>query len=219
MKHFIENIFLSFRFDMKTMGVIFFVPVVMFAFSLSIIVLAPGIVDDRYNNIVVIQGLFIPFSCWWILYRLSEMYEEGAQETLVPYYSKRFPVDFFRYFFLHVIGLAVLCSILIIKYDASILTGINVLHFIILTLFYMLLGTSLIVLIKNVEISLTIIMIYTVLEVITQGDYMPWPHVFLFDPPINGPFLPIKLSVLGVAVIVLMVVTLIFIRRADKKPK
>lgn len=58
------------------------------------------------------------------------------------------------------------------KYGMTSLSGINVIHFMILVLFYMLFGTSLIVLIKNIEISLTIIMIYTVLEVLTLGEFI-----------------------------------------------
>ncbi|WP_339194700.1 hypothetical protein NSU02_05785 [Aeribacillus sp. FSL W8-0870] len=42
----------------------------------------------------------------------------------------------------------------------------------ILVLFYMLFGTSFIVLIINIEISLTIIMNYTVLEVLTLGEFI-----------------------------------------------
>lgn len=218
MKISFENLYLSFRFDQKTMGLTFYIPIIMFMISL-LIILTPQLVSDAYSNIIVIQGLFIPFSSWWVIYRLGEIYEDGAQETLIPYYSKRFLNDFFRYFAVNMAGVLILCSIFVVKYDDNLLASLNIIHFIILILFFMLLGSSLIVLIKNVEISLTIIMIYTVLEVITQGDYMPWPHVFLFDPPIWTPILSTKFTVLSLTVIILMAVTMTSIGRADRKPK
>jgi membrane protein implicated in regulation of membrane protease activity len=86
-------------------------------------------------------------------------------------------------------------------------------------LFYMFFGTSLIVLIKNIEISLTIIIIYTVLEVVTLGEFMPWPHIFLFEPPVWDLFLLRKFVILSITVIVLMFTTVVFIQRADRKPQ
>lgn len=68
------------------MGLTFFVPAVMFSLSLLLILFVPREEDDIHSNIIIIQGFFIPFTCWCLMYRLSEMYEEGAYETLVPYY-------------------------------------------------------------------------------------------------------------------------------------
>ncbi|WP_342462883.1 hypothetical protein NST62_10565 [Ureibacillus sp. FSL K6-8385] len=219
MRDYLESIYATFLFDRKTMGLTFFVPIVMFGLSLLLILLVPREQNGIYNNIIIIQGVFIPFSCWCLMYRLSEMYEEGAQETLVPYYSKRFGIDFLRYFIVNIIGVFLLCTAFVVKYGMSSLSALNVIHFIILVLFYMFFGTSLIVLIKNIEISLTIIIIYTVLEVVTLGEFMPWPHIFLFQPPVWDPFLLRKFVILLITVIVLMFTTVIFIRRADRKPQ
>ncbi|WP_407271809.1 hypothetical protein [Radiobacillus sp. PE A8.2] len=219
MKNYIESIYAIFLFDRKAMGLTFFIPSVMFLFALFLILFVPREISGIYNNIIVIQGVFIPFSCWCLMYRLSEMYEEGAQETLVPYYSKRFIIDFGRYFIVNILGVFLLSLVFVLKYGISSLLLLNVIHFFLLVLFYMLFGTTLIILLKNIEISLTIIIIYTVLEVVTLGKYMPWVHIFLFEPPIWNPFLTSKLIILSITVVVLMFTTIIFIKRADRKPQ
>lgn len=218
MKDFIENIYQSFRFDRKTMGLTFFVPVLVFIITLIFILFLPREEAGIYDNVIVIQGMFIPFSCWWLMYRLSEMYEEGAQETLAPYYAKRFPVDFIRYYFVNALGILLLSAAFVLKYGVEELALINFIHFFLLLLFYQFLGTSLIVWIKNIEIALTVVLIFTVLEVVTLGEYMPWPHIFLFKPPIWNPFLSAKFIILSVTIGVLALFTVVFLKRTDRKP-
>ncbi|MBS2772133.1 hypothetical protein PNH38_06195 [Anoxybacillus rupiensis] len=219
MKPYIEWIRTAFTFDRKTMGGAFFVPPAMFALSLLLILLIPRKSQSIYDNVIIIQGLFIPFSGWCLTYRFGEMYEDGAQETLVPYYAKWFWADVFRYFFVHMLGVVLLSIALGWKYGASSLSPLNMIHFVILTLFYLFFSTTLIVLVKNVDISLTVIFIYTVLEVATLGTFMPWPHIFLFDPPVWDPFFISKLTVLSLAVLLLVSITVVWIRRGDRKPQ
>ncbi|MCM3455259.1 hypothetical protein M3685_15135 [Heyndrickxia oleronia] len=219
MKKYIYKLYAFFLFDRKTMGIIFFVPIIMFIFAMFLILFIPREQTGIYNNLIVIQGVYIPFSCWCLMYRLSEMYQEGALETLIPYYSKHLFNDFLRYFVINILGVFLLCTIFIVKYGAHQLSALNMIHFIILVLFYMFFGTSLMVLIKNIEISLTVIVIYTVLEVVTLGEFMPWPHIFLFDPPIWEPTLSKKFTILFISVFVLLCITIVFIRRGDRKPK
>lgn len=201
------------------MGFTFFIPIIMFVFALFLILFISREPTGIYNNLIIIQGVYIPFSCWCLMYRLGEIYQEGAQETLIPYYSKHFLKDFFRYFVINIFGVFLLCTIFIVKYGAHSLSILNMIHFIVLVLFYMFFGTALIVLIKNIEISLTVIIIYTVLEVVTLGEFMPWPHIFLFAPPIWDSILSTKFTILFISVFVLLGITFVFIRRADRKPK
>lgn len=219
MKNFLESTYLSFQFDRKTMGFTFFIPVIMFIIALLILLFIPRESTEIYDNIIVIQGVFIPFSCWCLMYRLSEMYEDGAQETLIPYYAKRFILDFFRYFIVNLFGVFLLSAVFVVKYGSHYLSIINGIHFLLLLLVYMLFGTALIVLIKNMEIALTIILIYTVLEVVTLGEFMPWPHIFLFNPPVWDPISSTKFTILSVTIIVLAIITFVFIKKADKKPQ
>lgn len=219
MKNYVQSVYMYFQFDRKTMGFLFFVPLLMFVLSLFMILFIDRGETGLYNHIIVIQGVFIPFSCWCLMYRLSEMYEEGAQETLAPYYSKRFILDFIRYFMTNLIGVFLLVSVFVLSYGANELQTLNIVHFILLVLFYMFFGTTLMVLLKNIEMSLTIILIYTVLEVVTLGTFMPWPHIFLFERPIWEPFLMTKFILLMMTVFVLMVVTFVYIKRTDRKPQ
>lgn len=217
MKNMMLSIFPSFIFDRKTMGFAFYIPVLIFAIALSLILFVERVGEGIYNNVIVIQGIFIPFSCWCLMYRLSEMFEEGAQETLIPYYSKYFLTDFIRYFIVNLLGTFTLYTTLVLKYGIQIISSLNMIHFVLLILFYMFLGTTIIILVKNIEISLTIILIYTVLEVVTLGEYMPWPHIFLFQVPFWDPFLSMKFTIISITIIILIITTLIFIKRADRK--
>lgn len=215
MKDFIESMYLSFQFDRRTMGFTFFVPVFIFLVALFLILFVPREQSDSYNNVILIQGSFIPFSCWWIMYRLSEMYEEGAQETLVPYYTKRFRIDFLRYYLLNAAGILLLGAVLVLKQGIDVLPLINFIHFFLLLLFYMSLGTFLIVLTKNIEIALTIVLIFTVLEVATLGEYMPWPHIFLFEYPVWDPIMVNKFLVLSIAILALTIFAITFLKRTE----
>jgi len=138
MRDYLESISATFEFDRKTMGLTFFVPAVMFSLSLLLILFVPREEDDIYSNIIITQGVFIPFTCWCLMYRLSEMYKEGAQETLVPYYSKRFGMEFFQYLIVNIIGFFHLSTAFAMKYGMTSLSGLYVIHFMILVLFYML---------------------------------------------------------------------------------
>lgn len=213
MKDFAESLYLSFLFDRKTMGVTFFVPVFIFSIVLLLILVVPKNTADSYNNVILIQGGFIPFSCWWLMYRLSEIYEEGAQETLAPYYSKSFMVDFLRYYVLNTLATCLLSAALVMGHGIEALPLVNFIHFFLLLLFFMWLGSFLIVLIKNIEIALTIVLIFTVLEVATLGEYMPWPHIFLFEYPVWDPVLASKFTVLSIAILILVIITIIFLKR------
>lgn len=213
MKDFAESIYLSFLFDRKTMGVTFFVPAFIFSIVLLLILIVPRGTSDSYNNVILIQGGFIPFSGWWLMYRLSEIYEEGAQETLAPYYSKRFMVDFLRYYVLNALAICLLGAVLVMRHGIDVLPLVNFIHFFLLLLFFMWLGTFLIVIIKNIEIALTIVLIFTVLEVATLGEYMPWPHIFLFEYPVWDPVLANKFIVLSIAILVLTIPTITYLKR------
>jgi len=213
MKDFAESIYLSFQFDRKTMGVTFFVPAFVISIVLLLILIVPRGTSDSYNNVILIQGGFIPFSCWWLMYRLSEIYEEGAQETLAPYYRKSFIVDFLRYYVLNALGICLLGAVLVMRHGIDTLPLVNFIHFFLLLLFFMWLGTFLIVLVKNIEIALTIVLIFTVLEVATLGEYMPWPHIFLFEYPVWDPILANKFTVLSIAILVLAIPTITYLKR------
>ncbi|MEB2301555.1 hypothetical protein LAV72_18285 [Lysinibacillus xylanilyticus] len=208
------NVFNMFYFDFKTMGLTFFVPILAFFFTTLFLLISKG--HPIETDIIMIQGLFIPFTCWVLMYRLNELYEEGAQETLIPYYARTFIYDTLRYLTVNIICILLLSSLLVIKFGLDSFSIISLIHFFLLTLFFMFLGTALLVLIRNIESSLTIIFIYSIIEVVTLGEFMPWPHIFIFDSPSFNIFIIIKFITLFFSIIFLFFITSFFLRKIDR---
>lgn len=176
------NTYYLFQFDRKTMGSSFYVPILMFFLTSIFIMFQDG---DAYMGIIIIQGIFIPFTCWGFMYRLVEVYEDGAKETLVPFYTKWIVFDALRYIVLNTGSLLLLSGLFMMKYGSEALTLLNVVHVILLMVFFQFLGSTLVVLFKNIELALTLVFIYTIIEVITLGQFMPWPHIFIFEKPLS----------------------------------
>lgn len=208
-----RNIFYLFYFDFKTMGLTFFVPILAFLFTTLFIIISKS--HQIETDIIIIQGLFIPFTSWALMYRLNELYEEGAQETLIPYYSRTFIYDALRYLTINAFSILLLSSLLMMKFGKNSLSNINLIHFFLLIFFFLFLGTALMVLSKNVELSLTIIFIYSIIEVVTLGEFMPWPHIFIFDSPSFNIFIFIKFITLFISIIILFLITIVFLRKLD----
>ena len=219
MKAYIEWMRTAFVFDRKTMGGAFFIPPAMFILSLLLILFVPRKSPSIYDNVIIIQGLFIPFSGWCLIYRFGELYEDGAQETLVPYYRQWVWIDIVRYSFIHLLGVVVLSGAFMWKYGVSSLSFLNLIHFILLTFFYLFFSTAALVLTKNTNIALTVIFIYTVLEVATLGTFMPWPHIFLFEPPVWEPMLINKFIMLTLSIFLAAFITIVWISKGDRKPQ
>lgn len=70
-------------------------------------------------------------------------------------------------------------------------------------LFYALLGALSIIVSKTLEVSIALIFLYTVLEIVTQGTFMPWPHIFQFEPPVDVVFYQTKLLLLFIITFIL----------------
>lgn len=170
-----------FHFDRKTMGKTFYMPFLIWVITFLLIIFLSFHSDDVYNAYIMIQGVFIPFCCWHLIFRYSEIFVQGAKETLLPYYRKWIIVDFLSYGIIYITLTAMLVVVIYLRYHY--LDIISILHLPLLVLFYLCIGAVLIFYTKNIEVTLTIISIYTVIEVVTQGTFMPWPRIFIFLPP------------------------------------
>src|SRR6185437_16137261 len=94
-----------FHFDIRNMGLLFLIPIISWIVSAILIIFSTTNYDKYYDAFLIIQGIYIPFSCWWIILRLYPIYEMGAEETLMPYYQKYLWLDIARYSILHILGL------------------------------------------------------------------------------------------------------------------
>ncbi|WP_341300206.1 hypothetical protein MHB44_17540 [Lysinibacillus sp. FSL H8-0500] len=182
-----ENSRLLFAFDKKSMKGAFYVPFFMWGVALLGILFYASMEKDYYNHFIIVQGIFLPFCCWHLVYRYSELLVHGAEDTLFPYYRKWFFYDIARYGILYSFLLIVLLLIIGIKGGggAAVFDNITLAHLSVLLLFYLFGGLALLFMMRSVELTLAIIFIYTVIEVVTLGTSgLPWPHIFIFLPPL-----------------------------------
>lgn len=185
-----------FLFDLRSAGIAFYVPLLVWLISLIMILKFGDDPATYYSAFIVIQGIYIPFCCWHVIFRYNEVLQMGAQDTLSPYYRKWVVFDVIRYSSIYLIGLILLVATVWMTIGDVIFTLINLVHFPILLIFYVLVGLAAILYLKSVEVALTVISIYTVTEVITQGTFMPWPRIFFFVPPMNDFFSVAKVMLL-----------------------
>nr|MBO2482760.1 hypothetical protein [Bacillaceae bacterium] len=212
----LENLYFLFKIDFKQAGSVFFFPAIMWLVSvLQLIMQNPPNESDRLNSIILFQGIYLPFAGWGLMYRLKEIYEDGASETLFPYYRSYLIIDISRYLSIHFIGTMIWCLFFSMKYSFAIIWPIHMIHFFLITLLFMFLGTALILIIKNIEFSLTVLFVYAVIELATLGEYMPWPHVFIFRPAIMEDIqLIYKLISICIYIVILFFTTLFLIRKS-----
>lgn len=189
-----------FDFDRRIMGIVFYIPFIVWLIALILILQSSNNTEEYYFNFIVIQGIFIPFCCWHLLFRYSEIFELGAKETLLPYYKQWVIYDIIRYTVLYFIGLLVLQGLIYLKYGSGVFHLLTLIHLPILLVFYILIGLVTILYTKSTEVALTFISIYTVIEVVTQGTFMPWPRIFFFLPPYWDIGSIAKLVFLGVGI-------------------
>ncbi|KGX86071.1 hypothetical protein N784_05785 [Pontibacillus litoralis JSM 072002] len=218
MKNKLVKILLLFKFDLKNTGVIWFFPLVMWVISVIYLILQVPIDQSSiYNSIIMFQGFYVPFIGFGIMFRLKELYEDGASESLMPYYTLNLPLDIVRYLLLHFFGVIIWCLVFSIKYDINLIWPINIIHFFLLSILFIFFSTTLIITIKHIEFSLTVLLTYVVIEMATLGEFMPWPHVFIFDQVSLYPELRLKFVFICFYIICLVCATGILIKRDSTK--
>lgn len=198
-----QRIVSFYRFDIRSMRLLFLIPIISWLVSLIIIVSQTTNYDKYYDSFLIVQGIYIPFSCWWMILRLSAVYEDGATQTLSPYYQKYLWFDIVRYAIIYLLGLLSLVTVIIMKYDPSVINVLLLSHYTLLVFLYILLGALSIIVTRTLEVSMTLIFLYTVLEVITQGTFMPWPHIFQFELPFDTVLYQFKILWIGLFTILL----------------
>jgi hypothetical protein len=134
---------------------------------------------------IFIQGIAVPMAGWHLIFLYNSLFEEGATETLIVYYRKVLIIDILRYVLLHLIFISLLVVLVFGINGKEFFTDILIVHLILLFLFYQLIGIAILSITNSLEITLAILSTYTFMEVVTQGTFMPWPHLFIFGEPIG----------------------------------
>ena len=187
-----------FRFDLKLLGSLYFIPLVGYLLTLLLIIWRGF--SDPYLTYAFLQGIAVPMASWHLISLYSSLYEDGAKDTLVPIHQKKVLVDIGRYVSLHGFVLLLFVGFISWKNEAEFFDGTIIAHLIILFVFYQLIGLALLTLIESLELTIAIIATYTLTEVVTQGTFMPWPHLFVFLGPVYGMEMNLKFIFLGLGV-------------------
>lgn len=182
-----------FVFDWKLHGIAILLPLLVFL-VLEISALTGSL------TIQIIHTVFIPWIAWTILLHLHPLFEEGAYETLVPYYRKWISVDTIRFLSVYLTGYLILMAT-ILKINFTSVPLIVYVHHILLLVLFLFAGMSLMLWTRKFEYVIAIVLMYTLLEVVTKGQFMPWPHVFELDGNMTDPLYQSKVQLVGVLTI------------------
>lgn len=110
-------------------------------------------------------------------------------------------IDILRYMILHAIFLIILVFFIIKINGLEFFSSILSTHLFMLFVLYQIVGIALLSSTKSLEISLGIIATYTFMEVVTQGTFMPWPHLFIFEEPLQDIWLLLTFVFLGLGIL------------------
>lgn len=190
-----NNILNRFKFDVKLLRIIYLVPFFVYGISIGLSIILGEHNDAKLFLYIFLQGIAIPVSGWHIAFIYSSLYEEGAEETLIFYYRKTLIHDLIRYTLLH--G-SILFLIFLFTFGFHFFSAMSILHLILLFLFFQLVSVALLSKIKTLDITLAIVSLYTFIEVITQGTFMPWPHLFFFTINESADFITFSALIVGI---------------------
>lgn len=183
-----------FWFDWRLHGIAMLLPLIMFVALESYVLSNPML-----YGIQVIQTTFIPWIAWTVILHFQPIFDEGAYDTLVPYYRKWLVMDILRFLLLYFVGYLVLTGTLL--FNGVDIPTVVFLHHTELILLFLFFGMTLILWTKRFEYALSLLLMYTLLEVVTKGQFMPWPHVFQFETNYFDPLYHVKVQFIGILVI------------------
>ncbi|GAB4075231.1 hypothetical protein GCM10028778_27350 [Barrientosiimonas marina] len=167
-------------FEIKSMGLSFYVPMFVYIFLIYQLFTFHG-----YEAVIfkIMEYLIIPMSGWWIIYLFYDYFEEGLYDLLRSYPLTHWEHGFIRVNYFLVMYLLLL-SITITAIDMIMVNAAFIPLFIqyfseAIIFAY---GSFLIVILtKNVSITIMVIGVYVATEVLTLGQVIPWYHVMFFN--------------------------------------
>ncbi|OSX54649.1 hypothetical protein [Anoxybacillus ayderensis] len=189
-----------FKFDAKLLGYLYSFPFVIYVLCMLLMLSFAARSNDPFMPYIVVQGIAVPIAGWHIVFLYNSLYEEGATETLLPYYRKVFFIDIIRYTVSHGTFVFLLVGLTVWLNGTQFFTVPLIIHLMMLFVFYQIVGLAVLSAVKSLDVALAIIAMYTFMEVATQGTFMPWPHVFIFREPVDSisMFLPLFWLVIGI---------------------
>lgn len=194
-------------FEWKYQRFLGIIPLLVFCTSLLFVMRDSS---ELHLSIQIVHSLYLPWISWSVILYFQPLYDTGAYYTLIPHYRKWIGFNFVFLVTLYVMGYL----ILLFSIDGAFrLLQINPLilvhHLLLLTLFWWI-GAGLVLLLKSFEYAIALVLTYTLIEVITRGEFMPWPHIFYFNEYYDYTIYTQKISL--IVMILLVFVCLVFVR-------
>ncbi|MFS0647055.1 hypothetical protein [Siminovitchia sp. 179-K 8D1 HS] len=190
-----------FKFDVKLLRLSYSFPFAAYALCVFLMLSAGTRSDDPFLPYIFLQGIAVPMAGWHLLFLYSSLYEKGAEETLLFYYRRMLPVDIIRYMLVHGLLVSLLAGLAAWINGPDFFSGTILVHLAMLFIFYQIIGVALLSATNSLDVTIGIIVSYTFMEVVTQGTFMPWPHLFLFEEPFHAFWLRLTFVSLGVGIL------------------
>lgn len=190
-----------FTFDIKLLRYLYSFPFLIYALTVLLMLTVGARTGDPFTPHIFVQGIAVSISGWHLIFLYNSLYEEGAKETLIVYYRKVFPLDILRYSLLHAIFISLLVGLTILINGSDFYTSTLIVHLIMLFIFYQIVGLAILSATNSLDITLAMVTTYTFMEVATQGTFMPWPHLFIFEEPIDDIWIRLTFLSLGTGII------------------
>lgn len=175
------------RFDIKNMGLMFFVPLFIITIAFFYFIYITDTSINLIQAFPVVEFIVVPFSCWWIIYLFYDYYELKGGEILLSYPLSDNQHGLFRILLFNLIYLVPsLIVVVYITINSNAKFTLLILQYIPEFIFFSGLGFILITLFKNTSVVITIISFYVATEFLTNGQFLPWYHVFYInESPLN----------------------------------
>lgn len=190
-----------FTFDIKLLRYIYSFPFVAYALTVLLMFTVGARTGDPFTPYIFVQGIAVSIAGWHVIFLYNSLYEEGAKETLIVYYRKLLTLDIIRYALLHAIFVLLLVGLTIWMNGPDFYTSTLIVHLIMLFIFYQIVGLAILSATNSLDITLAIVTTYTFMELATQGTFMPWPHLFIFEEPIDDIWIRLTFLSLGAGII------------------
>lgn len=190
-----------FTFDIKLLRLSYSFPFVAYALCVLLMLTVGARSDNPFTPYIFVQGIAVSMAGWHLVFLYNSLYDVGAEETLIVYYRKILIIDIIRYALLHAIFISLLVGLTVWMNGQDFFTSTLIVHLITLFILYQIVGIAILSATNSLDITLAIVATYTFMEVATQGTFMPWPHLFLFEEPFSDTWLRLTFLSLGAGIL------------------
>lgn len=205
-------IFRKLRYEIKAMGIVFYIPFVLFIIVNFYSLLLKSHNGNIYHALKVLELSLPVATCWWTNYYLANLFEHEGGEVFLTYKIPIVKITLYtalRYFFLHLI-LTIASTLLIFSIFEYFSIG-SIILYMSQCIFYFGLSYIAITMMKETSWNLFLCFAYLSIQFLTSGKIFVLINIHNFD---NRPELNIYLSLKSILFgLSMIIITQIFINK------